>query len=119
MRHTPYRRIRDQGWTMSTYSGNPYAQGTPEHMLWARWHRAFFDQPVHGQLLAIESQLRYNLTALLKLNASVAPSDGQREIHSRLMEVEENLNLLNEAAEHAFVGIVSRTPATARNRHKL
>ena len=104
---------------MSTYASNPYAQGTPEHMLWERWHRAFFDQPVHGQLLAIESQLRHNLAALLRLNASVAPSDGQREIHSRLIEVEENLNLLNEAAEHAYVRIVSRTPAADRNRHKL
>ena len=104
---------------MSSHSSNPYAQGTPEHMLWARWHRAFFDQPVHGQLLAIESLLRHNLSALLQLNASAAPSDVQREMHSRLLEVEENLNLLDEAAEHAFVRVVSRGPAAARNRHAI
>jgi len=95
---------------MSTHVSNPYAPDTPEHRLWARWHRAFFDQPIHGQLLAIESQLRHNLAALFKLNASVAPSDGQREIHSRLMEVEEGINLLDEAAEHAFMRIVTRGP---------
>jgi hypothetical protein len=104
---------------MSAHLTNPYARDTPEHMLWARWHRAFFDQPVHGQLLAIESLLRHNLSTLLKLNAKAAPSEVQREMHSRLMEVEEHLDLLDEAAEHAFVRIVSRGPAAARKRHTI
>lgn len=93
---------------MSTQLSNPYARGTPEHTLWAHWHRAFFNQPVHGQLLAIEAQLRHNLTALLQLSSSLAPSEVQREIHSHLIELEESINLLDDAAEHAFVRIVSR-----------
>ncbi len=93
---------------MSTQLSNPYSRGTPEHTLWAHWHRDFFNQPVHGQLLALESQLRHNLTKLLELSASLAPSVVQREIHSQLIELEESINLLDDAAEHAFVRVVSR-----------
>lgn len=102
---------------MSSFLENPYTRGTPEHRLWARWHRAFFDQPVHGQLLAIESQLRCNLRDLLHLNASAAPSEVQREMHARLLEIEESVNLLSESAEHAFVRVVTHRP-TNGNRPK-
>jgi hypothetical protein len=92
---------------MSAHLTNPYARNTPEHMLWARWHRNFFDQPVHRQLMAIESQLRQTLSALLQMNANVTPSDIRSEMRSCLLEVEESVDLLNEAAEHAFVRLVS------------
>jgi hypothetical protein len=100
---------------MSTHSSNPYALGTPEYALWARWHRVFFDQPVHGQLLAIGSQLRHNLTELLQLSSSLPPSDAQRAIHAHLMEIEESLNLLEEAAEHAYVRVISRKSSVLHN----
>ncbi len=103
---------------MSSSVENPYTRGTPEHSLWARWHRAFFDQPVHGQLLAIESQLRCSLRELIHLNAGVAPPEAQREMHSHLLEIEESLNLLNEAAEHAFVRIITDRAASNGNRPK-
>lgn len=101
---------------MSSFLENPYPRGTPEHRLWACWHRAFFDQPVHGQLLAIEFQLRCSLRELLRLNASVAPSEVQRDMHARLVEIEESVNLLNEAAEHAFVRVVTDRPHTDGRR---
>jgi hypothetical protein len=92
---------------MSTSLTNPYPLNTPEHMLWARWHRNFFDQPIHSQMMAIESQLRQALRALLQMNAGVAPSEVQCEMRSCLLEVEESVNLLNEAAEHAYVRLVT------------
>ncbi len=101
---------------MSTQLNNPYAHGTAEHTLWARWHRAFFNQPIHGQLLAIESQLRQNLTALFRINAGIAPSEIQQEMRSSLLEVEESVNLLNEAAEHAFFCVVSHGSQSLNGR---
>ncbi len=102
---------------MTAHLTNPYMQGTPEHLLWEHWHRAFFDQPIHGQLLTIESQLRQNLSALLKLSAKVAPPEVQRELQACLADVEESVNLLDETAEHAFMRIVSRE-STVQNRRK-
>ena len=101
---------------LSPHLSNPYARNTPEHSLWARWHRAFFDQPTHSQLLVIESQLRQSLSALLALNARAPSTDLQREFHAHLIEVEESVNLLNETAEHAFIRIVTRRPSPVNGR---
>ena len=103
---------------MNAHVNNPYPHGTPEHHLWAHWHRAFFDQPIHGQLLTIESQLRQNLTLLRHLSSKIASAEVQRELQSCLLEVEENVNLLDEAAEHAFVRFVSDEPGAISERQQ-
>jgi hypothetical protein len=64
---------------------------------------------------AIESQLRHNLTELLQLSSSLPPSDVQRTIHAQLMELEESLDLLDEAAEHAFVRVIARKSSVLHN----
>lgn len=101
---------------MTSRSNNPYVRGTPEYRLWARWHRAFFDQPVHGQLLSIESQLRQNLNELRRVVANLPADDSRRELRQCLIEMEESIDLLDEAAEHAFVRVVARTPYPAQGK---
>lgn len=96
---------------MSNYAKNPYPPGTPEYAIWARWHRAFFDQPIHGQLLAIESDLRQTLSSLLDLTAQLDASAMRCNLQTRLVEMEASINLLEEMSEHAFVRIVMREPA--------
>ena len=108
--------MNDQGWIMSSTTTNPYTHGTPEHTLWARWHSVFFEQPIHGQLLSIESHLRASLTALRQTNAHVSSPEVQRDMHSHLREIEESVNLLKEAAEHAFVRVVTGTSESLYDR---
>lgn len=102
---------------MSPSSSNPYAHGTPEHLLWARWHRAFFNQPIHGQLMAIESHLRESLTALIRICDTVPSPELQQALQAHLIDIEESVDLLNEAAEHAYYTVVSRPPPSV-NGHK-
>lgn len=90
--------------------GNPYAEGTPEHTLWAHWHRTYFDQPVYSQLADVESTLRESLCELLRLNARVGEVELQRQIHSFLLRLEAGINLLDEIAEHELVRVVARDP---------
>lgn len=101
---------------MSSLSKNPYLRGTPEHRLWERYHRAFFDQPVHGQLLSIESQLRHNINELRRIAAKL-PADATRpELRQCLLEMEESVDLLDEIAEHAFVRVISRGSMPVQDR---
>ena len=103
---------------MSMHPSNPYAIDTPEHMLWARWHRAFFHQPIHGQLLSFESQLRQSLHAAFHLSSDLASSEAQLEMRAHLLEIEESINLLAEVAEHAFFGVISHNPSSLNGRSK-
>ena len=98
---------------MRTAAGNPYAEGTPEHALWAHWHRAYFDQPVAAQLADIQSSLRQCLSALFRLNVKVVSFELRQQMRSCLLQVEENVNLLDEVAEHELARVVSRDSDTA------
>jgi len=94
---------------------NPYARNTPEHRLWARWHRAFFDQPLHSQVLSVESQLRQTLSGLLQLSCKMEDSPLRSEVRTRLLEIEDAVDLLDEVAEHAYVQVIA-TPADRSER---
>lgn len=85
---------------------NPYRPGTFEHGLWETWNRAFFQQPVHAQILEVEHHLRQHIHELrvLARDADTVP------LRSRLVDSILALELcaeeLNEIAEHQFVAIV-------------
>lgn len=93
---------------MSTSFGNPYPEDRSEHLLWQRWHRAFFDEPVHAQLYEIESELRQTITTLLQTGERIESPKLRSEMRTAILRLEETSLMLTEAAEHAYSRVVTK-----------
>jgi len=56
---------------VSKPDGNPYPVNSAEYEMWEQWHRAFFAEPVHAQLYAIEADLRQAMAELMQTSNQV------------------------------------------------
>jgi hypothetical protein len=92
---------------MPRSAGNPYPVNSPEHSIWERWHQGFFAEPVHSQLYAIEADLRRAMTEVMQITGQIAVASLRTNIRSRLLQIEEGLLLLEEAADHAYQRVVT------------
>jgi len=96
---------------MSASFDNPYPKNSAEHHLWHRWHRAFFNEPVHAQFHEIESELRHTITTLSKTGERIESPDLREEMRSAILQLEHTALMLTEAAEHAYMRVVTATGA--------
>jgi hypothetical protein len=87
---------------------NPYQSSTFEHGLWEAWNRDFFQQPVHGQILEVEHQLREHIHTLTHLVQQMEPGRLRRQITECLLEIETRAEDLSDIAEHQYMELVTR-----------
>ncbi len=86
---------------MSPSASNPYPRDSPDHNAWNEWRRAYFAQPVSGQLYDLAVQLRSSVAALLESSADLLPPEGRRKLRIHIYTLETTANLTQEAAERA------------------
>ena len=88
---------------------NPYKSGSFEHGLWETWNRAFFQQPVHAQILEVENQLREHVHALTALIEQVDPGRLRRQLTDCMLDIETRAEDLSDIAEHQYLAVVTRS----------
>jgi hypothetical protein len=88
---------------MPTRRRNPYSPGTQHHHLWEEWNDQFFDQPIHGQLYQVESELHLIIKRLTLLCNRLTDPTIKREMRNHIIQLEAEANQIGKMAEHARV----------------
>lgn len=86
---------------------NPYPPTSFEYQLWETWNRAFFQQPVHAQVLEVELQLRQHIHVLNGLAHEADVPEFRTRLIDAVLALEVQAEELNEIAEHQFMTIVN------------
>jgi hypothetical protein len=92
---------------MSPSARNPYPRDSPDHDAWDRWHHAYFNQPVSGQLYEIAAQLRSSVAALVESSADLMPPEGRRKLRIHVYALEAVAKMVQESAENADSAVPS------------
>ena len=86
---------------MGSNHENPYAPGTPEHVMWERYQQSYRSQPLSSQLFDLESRYRAIGHAMSQMSADVQPPVVRERLREALRALESTTMDLDDAAERA------------------
>jgi LPS O-antigen subunit length determinant protein (WzzB/FepE family) len=79
------------------------------------WEERFAEQPVCVQIWSAEQNLRSLLRRFVDLRRDLSESSMRQELSVLIIELEQEINLLEETADHAHAEVVTKPPRTAKH----